>query len=70
MIKEAVDAGAFMTPLTGQFEFPKMQIITIEDLLNGKKPDLPRGLVKNYYKEAKPVEKESKGQFQIRLGLF
>jgi site-specific DNA-methyltransferase (adenine-specific) len=58
MIKEVVDAGTFTTPLTGKYEFSKIQILTVEELLNGKKPDLPRALVKNYYKRAKTVDIE------------
>lgn len=58
MISEAVDAGSFMTALTGKMEFPKIQIITVKELLRGKIPNLPQGLVENYHKEAKPVEIE------------
>lgn len=54
MIEEAVDAGVFTTPITNKFEFPKIQILTVEELLAGKRPNLPHGLLKNYYKEAKP----------------
>ena len=60
MISEAVDAGIFKTKLTGQKEFSKIQILTVDELLHEKIPDLPQGLIKNYYKEAKPVEKEDK----------
>lgn len=70
MKQEAIEAGVFKTPLTGQFEFPRIQIITVADLLAGKKPDLPRGLVKNYYKEAKATAKENTSRLQIRLGMF
>ncbi|MCK4891396.1 MAG: restriction endonuclease [Candidatus Pacebacteria bacterium] len=66
---EAVDAGTFTTSLTNKFEFPKIQILTIEELLQGKKPELPRGLVKNYYKEAKPSEVENDNLDQRGLGL-
>ena len=53
MISEAVESGEFTTPITAKKEFPKIQILTIEELLRGKIPELPQGLVKNYYKEAK-----------------
>ena len=56
MISEAIDAGTFITPLTNKFEFPKIQILTIEQLLKGDKPKLPQGLVQDYYKKAKPGE--------------
>ena len=66
MASEAVDAGTFKTKLTGHKEFPKIQILTVDELLRGKLPDLPQGLVKNYYKEAQPVEeKKSRNQFSF-----
>ena len=61
MILEAVDSGGFKTPITGEREFSKIQILTVEELLKGKKPDLPHALVKNYYKEAKPVNNGNDG---------
>lgn len=66
MIKEALDAGEFTTPITAKREFPKIQILTVEELLKGKKPDLPQGLVKNYYKEAK---RSVVDEFQQQNGL-
>jgi site-specific DNA-methyltransferase (adenine-specific) len=68
MISEAVDAGEFTTPITAKREFPKIQILTVEELLKGKKPDLPQGLVKNYYKEAK-VSVIDDSQQQDKLGV-
>lgn len=59
MISEAVDAGVFTTPITGKREFPKIQILTVEELLLGKKLDLPLGIAKNYYKEAKTVSRDN-----------
>jgi site-specific DNA-methyltransferase (adenine-specific) len=61
MISEAIDAGNFMVPFTKE-EFPKIQILTIEELLNGKKVNLPMGFAKNYYKEAKAVEIDNSKQ--------
>jgi hypothetical protein len=58
MISEAVDAGEFKIPLSS-VPFQKIQIIAVEELLKGKKPDLPQGLIKNYYKEAKATEIDS-----------
>jgi len=69
MKSEAVDAGNFITPLTNKVEFPKIQILTIEELLRGKKPELPQGLVKNYYKEAKANEIKGNDLNQEGLGL-
>lgn len=70
MISEAVDAGDFTTTLTGKIEFPKIQIITVKELLRGKIPNLPQGLVENYYKEAKPVEAEKENPKQVKLYFF
>ena len=67
--QKAVDAGSFITPLTNKVEFPKIQILTVEELLRGKKPELPQGLVKNYYKEAKTSEVEGSDLNQEGLGL-
>jgi len=52
MIEEAVEAGTFTIPFTAKTEFPKIQIITVEELMHGKKLKLPAGLIKNYFKEA------------------
>ena len=59
MIQEAVDAGSFEVMFGNKFEFPKVQILTIEEILKGKQPNLPYGLVKPYHKEAKAVEEEN-----------
>jgi len=71
MKSEAVDAGTFITPLTKNtgIEFQKIQILTIEELLRGKKPELPQGLVKNYYKEAKASELGGGSLIREGLGL-
>lgn len=56
MIQEAIDAGSFEVMFGNKIEFPKVQILTIEEILKGKQPNLPYGLVKPYHKEAKAVE--------------
>jgi len=66
---EAVDAGTFTIPLTNKIEFPEIQILTVKELLRGKKPELPQSLVKNYYKEAKPSELEDGGSIRDGLGF-
>ncbi len=68
MIQEAIDAGSFEITFGNKFEFPKIQILTIEELLKGKQPNLPYGLAKNYHKEAKAVEEDNgaiQGGFKI-----
>lgn len=68
MVQEAIDSGDFTTPITGKMEFPKIQILTVEELLTGKKPNLPQGLVKSYHKEAKYTEINNSNQGSL-LGL-
>ena len=70
MIQEAIEAGSFINPVTNKIEFPKIQILTVEELLQGKKPNLPQGLVKNYYKEARPAEIKDKNIWQDKLGVL
>jgi len=62
MIQEAVDAGSFEITFGNKFEFPKIQILTIEELLKGKQPNLPYGLVKPYHKEAKAIEEDDEAR--------
>lgn len=59
MKAEANEAGFFKRILTGE-EFPKLQICTIEDLLKGKRPELPSGLeLAKPYKEAQKAKKRA-----------
>ncbi len=58
MREEAVSAGSYAVSF-GRGEFPKIQIITIEELLNNKKPEVPI-LALPYYKEARAVKEEKK----------
>ncbi len=41
MIAEAVSAGSYESPLW-QKKFPRVQILTIEDIFRGKKPNIPQ----------------------------
>jgi len=54
MKQEAVEAGDFSVSFSPK-KFPKIQIITIEELLKGAQPDIPFWS-QPYYKEAKKVE--------------
>ena len=40
MIEEAITKGFYHSESWGK-DYPKLQILTIEDLLSGKKPELP-----------------------------
>lgn len=56
MLKEAVAAGHFESPYHGAV--PKIQILSVDELLSGKKPQLPdlsRG--EQTFKKAKTEEK-------------
>lgn len=65
MITEANVCGFFETNFP-KSEFPKIQIITIQELLDGKKPNLPKSHEVNYYKTANRIRTEPKGK-QERL---
>ncbi len=60
MKEEAVSSGSYEVKFARQ-TYPKIQILTIEELLNNKKPEVPL-LALSYYKEAKEVKKESKNK--------
>lgn len=64
MKQEAVEAGSFKVNYT-QTEFPKMQILTIGDLLENKRPIVPLGMPKSYYKEAQEIILENDRQRRI-----
>lgn len=54
MKEEAVGAGNFKTDFNKE-EFPKIQIVTIKELLVGRRPNVPFGSPMPYYKQAKKV---------------
>lgn len=57
MQTEAVEAGSFKAgfgPVA--HEFPKIQIMTAQDILDDKQPSLPVGLTESYFKEARAIE--------------
>lgn len=56
MLNEAVSAGEFKVSFSLK-EFPRIQILTIEELLRDKQPDLPLW-TKPYHKRAQKVEVE------------
>lgn len=64
MINEANICGFFETNFP-KSEFPKIQIITIQELLDGKKPNLPKSHEVNYYKTAERTKIEPKGKQEI-----
>ena len=54
MLQEAVEAGDYQVHFTKK-EFPKIQIITVQELLQGKQPDMPSP-PQNYHREARGIE--------------
>lgn len=57
MLTEAAEAGMYNSPLLGK-SYPRLQILTIEQLLEGKKLEYPEGLRPEMFAKAKRVEKE------------
>jgi len=53
MIKDAVSAGYYRSQLSGK-DYPKIQILTIEELLKGIKPQIPNQI--SPFKKATPSE--------------
>lgn len=68
MREESVDAGNFKTNFS-QAEFPKIQILTIKELLQNKKPNIPLGMEKTYYKVAPEYIGPNPKQFTILKNL-
>lgn len=60
MIKDAVEAGEYIYNLTLQ-KYPKIQIITVEELLSGKLPQHPSAIT--YAKKAEKAETQQGGLF-------
>ncbi|MCK5743474.1 MAG: restriction endonuclease, partial [Caldisericia bacterium] len=58
MIKEAAEAGFYESPLIGK-KYPKIQILTIEELLEGRELEYPKGLRMEMFAKAKRQEKGS-----------
>ena len=56
---EAVSAGFYHSELWDE-DYPRMQICTIEELLEGKQPKLPRWAAGGFPKAPKIARKEGK----------
>lgn len=70
MIKEAASAGFYSSEHSGT-KHPKLQILTIERLLDGHKPDLPPIATYGYsdptFKKAPKVKKKHAGNSELKL---
>ncbi len=56
MVKEAATAGFYKSEITGK-KYPRVQLLTIQEILNGKKPDYP-DTVTTFKQAAKAVMEE------------
>lgn len=63
MLVEAASAGTFHSELAKR-DYPTVQIVTIRELLDGRRPQLPL-LVLPTYQQAEKVEPESPGQEKL-----
>jgi hypothetical protein len=57
MVKEAAEAGSYKSPFTEE-RFPRIQILTVEQLINGEQIAYPRLLDVTYKKAPRAREKE------------
>lgn len=67
MKKEAASAGFYSSPLAGQ-DFPRIQILTIEDLLNGKRIERPYFSAATIDMTAEAPKAPKKDKQQLSLG--
>jgi DNA modification methylase len=63
MLVEAAGAGTFHSELANR-DYPKVQVLTIRELLDGRRPQLPL-LVLPTFQQAEKVEQESPGQEKL-----
>jgi DNA modification methylase len=62
MREVAQQSGTYVWPITGR-SYPRIQIVTVEELLSGKRPDMPPALLP--YLQAKKLVEDN----QLSLGL-
>lgn len=63
---EAEKAGDYHSDLW-QMDYPRLQIVTVEDLLDGRRPDLPRWLDDPHKKAERVKGKEGDGQLGLEM---
>jgi site-specific DNA-methyltransferase (adenine-specific) len=66
MITEAVSSGVYHSNLW-QKDYPRIQILTIEDLLNCKAIDMPRSVPGQTFKQAEKVRKKEGKQGKLEI---
>ena len=62
MKKEAIAAGFYEPKHFPDMRFPRLQIVTIEDLLSGKGLDYPRLMRQATFKKAERKSKRTKSE--------
>ena len=65
MEKEAALAGFYQPEFFKGHNFPKLQILTIEALLQGHRPELPRFAPSATFKQAPRKSREKEGQGKL-----
>lgn len=63
MLAEALAAGYYHSPIWGQ-DYPRLQILTITDLLHGAAPRMPASNIT--FKQAQ----KARGEEAAQMGLF
>ncbi|MCB9134100.1 MAG: restriction endonuclease [Anaerolineales bacterium] len=64
MLTESVSAGYYESPLWGQ-KYPRLQILPIEDLLEGKRPEMPPVGANVTFQKAERVKKDEGKQGKL-----
>jgi site-specific DNA-methyltransferase (adenine-specific) len=66
MVTESVSAGYYHSDLW-QKDYPRIQILTIEDLLNGKTIDMPKSVPGQTFKQAEKVKRKQGKQGELGI---
>lgn len=61
MVKEAMAKGFYKSTITGK-NYPKIQILTVKDMLDGKKPNVPEYYALPGFKKAQAQKTETKSE--------
>jgi len=64
MLQEALSAGYYEADDEARSRFPRLQILTIEDLLDGKRPELPGGRLRSHARAQRARERRA-GQLPL-----
>jgi site-specific DNA-methyltransferase (adenine-specific) len=67
MLREAAEAGFYRSSPLDLIEYPRIQVLTIQEILDGKQPDYPRYRADMTYKKAPRVKREKETNLQLPL---